>query len=390
MKATFFHDSKFKYDEEGIYYTTGGLTRQFLMKYIEYVEQLVIVTRKEKLQEKDRKKCSIASCNNVKFECFENLSLIKLLLGKYNFIIKQRVIESDFCIIRLHSFIGYIACHYAEKLGKPYLIELVGCPFDALWNYGNIHGKIMAPICYLLTRHYVRQAPNVLYVTNEFLQKRYPNKNNNIGCSDVNLEYIKEEVLNKRIDKILNYKSSSVYKLGLIGSLNVNFKGHVTAIEAISKMKELKNVELHFLGAGDKEKWIKLAKKYHVEDKVFFDGTLPGGEPVYEWMDSLDLYLIPSLQEGMPRALIEAMSRGCPVIGAKTGGIPELIGNTNIFGRKNSTKLCNLIEKSLKNHEQLIKMAKTNFYKSKEFESKKLDDTRRKFYRNAIFKSGGR
>ena len=42
-------------------------------------------------------------------------------------------------------------------------------------------------------------------------------------------------------------------------------------------------------------------------------------------LDTCDIYVQPSLQEGLPRALIEAMSRGCPCIGARTAGIPELL-----------------------------------------------------------------
>ena len=90
-------------------------------------------------------------------------------------------------------------------------------------------------------------------------------------------------------------------------------------------------------------------KNFGVENQVFFDGTLPGGQPVYDWLDDLDLYLIPSLQEGLPRALVEAMSRGCPAIGAKTGGIPELLGKDCIYGRKNYKKLAKKIKMILYN-----------------------------------------
>ena len=34
MKAAFFHDSKLKYDKNGIYYTNGGLTKEYLQRYL--------------------------------------------------------------------------------------------------------------------------------------------------------------------------------------------------------------------------------------------------------------------------------------------------------------------------------------------------------------------
>ena len=41
---------------------------------------------------------------------------------------------------------------------------------------------------------------------------------------------------------------------------------------------------------------------------------------VYAWMDDLDVFLMPSLQETLGRALVEAMSRGCPALGSREDG----------------------------------------------------------------------
>ena len=41
--------------------------------------------------------------------------------------------------------------------------------------------------------------------------------------------------------------------------------------------------------------------------------------------DNIDVFIMPSLQEGLPRSMVEAMSRGCNVIGSRVGGIPELL-----------------------------------------------------------------
>jgi glycosyltransferase involved in cell wall biosynthesis len=46
---------------------------------------------------------------------------------------------------------------------------------------------------------------------------------------------------------------------------------------------------------------------------------------VRDWLDRIDIYLQPSRQEGLPRALIEAMARACPALGSTAGGIPELL-----------------------------------------------------------------
>ena len=48
-------------------------------------------------------------------------------------------------------------------------------------------------------------------------------------------------------------------------------------------------------------------------------------DKVFEWLDTIDLYVQPSLTEGMPRAAIEAMSRGCPVVVSDVGGLKNLV-----------------------------------------------------------------
>ena len=258
---------------------------------------------------------------------------------------------------------------------------MVGCPFDSLWNYGKISKKIVAPIFAWINKYEIKKAKFVTYVSNEFLQKRYPNKNKIIGCSDVDIPTIEEKNLERRIKKIREKqeKKENVYKLGMIGSLNVNFKGHETAIKAISQLKGKWNMELHLLGTGDQKRWIAMAKKYEVENQLVFDGVLPH-EEVNKWLDEIDIYLIPSLTEGMPRALIEAMSRACPTIGTKVGGIPELLDPEMLINKKDEKQLREKIEKLITNSEKMEEMAKRNFYKSLEFQKEQLDNKRNEFY----------
>ena len=384
MNLSFFHDTKLKYDEKTkMYYTSGGLNKAYLSKYLEYFDNVTLITREEKLNEEDRSKVGVCSAENIFFHPIRAFNFKDFLFGRYNKIIKKEIEESDFSIIRLPSFIGIIAMHYVIKLQKNHMVEMVACPFDALWNYGNIKGKLVAPIMYIITKHYVKKAKNVIYVSNEFLQSRYPNKNNNIGCSDVNLLYIDDKILEKRLNKIKNKNENDIYKLGLIGSLNVKYKGHKTAIKAISKLKN-KNIELHFLGTGNKSKWVKLAQKYNVEKQVFFDGALPSGQPVYDWMDELDLFLIPSFTEGMPRALIEVFSRACPALGTKVGGIVELLPDEFTIKKNDYNQLVSLINKVIYNKEILINMAERNYKKSLEFKAERLHDKKKKFINDII------
>lgn len=80
------------------------------------------------------------------------------------------------------------------------------------------------------------------------------------------------------------------------------------------------------------------------------------------------------------------MSRGCPAIGAKTGGIPELLGKDCIYGKKNYKKLAKKIEMTLFNKKTLIELAKNNYNKSLEFDSLKLTNKKDVFMKKIIQK----
>ena len=59
--------------------------------------------------------------------------------------------------------------------------------------------------------------------------------------------------------------------------------------------------------------------------RVIVTGHLDLPEQVAEHLSLCDVYLQPSLWEGMPNALMEAMASGCGCIGSDAGGIPEVI-----------------------------------------------------------------
>ena len=63
--------------------------------------------------------------------------------------------------------------------------------------------------------------------------------------------------------------------------------------------------------------------------------------------NDLDIYIQPSLQEGLPRSVIEAMSVGLPCIGSDVAGIPELLDDAWVFTRKGNKaeKIASLLKR---------------------------------------------
>ncbi len=373
MNTIFFHDTTFVCSNNK-YYTFGTMNAEKFNQYAEKFGNITAVVRVVKENQNNKK-----AVRNENFVGNIKVQGVSKYYSNCIKVVKEQMKNCDFAIIRMHSIIGIIACKEARKRKIPYMIEMVGCPKDALWYHGGIKYKLAMPFLAIMNKIELKKSKYTIYVTEKFLQKRYPTKGKYISCSDVELQKNSNNVLENRIKKIQLKKDTDTYKFGIIGSLNVNFKGHETAIKALSMIRDKINFELHFLGAGEKEKWISMARKYNIDKHIFFDGILPHNE-VYSWIDNLDVYLIPSLQEGLPRALIEAMSRGCPCIGSNVGGIPELLEDQYIIDKKNYKELANKIIKLIDNKEEMKKISKKNFEKSLKFEKKELNYKRNNFY----------
>ena len=305
-------------------------------------------------------------------------SLSKALFNKYNKRVEEAVKNCDLVISRCPSISAYKAAEIAKRLHKPYFAECMGCPWDAYWNHG-MSGKIIAPYMFFKMRNVVKHADYALYVTKKFLQGRYPCKNESVGVSDVVISS-DCDVQKKREEKI---KSSSADEISLMttAGVNVRYKGQQYVIKSIPRLNRLGiRVKYLIVGEGDQSYLRNIAQKCGVEDQVVFTGAKPLAE-VFEMLNKADIYIQPSLQEGLPRAVVEAMGRGCHCIGAKTGGIPELLDKEFVIRRKSVSDIVDRIYRYVNmSDEQKMQISSRNFEESKNYEAVCLNARREAYY----------
>ena len=286
--------------------------------------------------------------------------------------------QCDMAITRVPSLVAYKVADMAKKIKKPYYAEVVACAWDAYWNH-SLKGKALAPYMFFKMKRVVKNADYALYVTNRFLQDRYPTGGKNIDVSNVKIAGVKDEVIAKKLEKIKNADNKNI-TLMTSAAVDVKYKGQEYVIKAIKDLKDAGiNVTYKLAGGGNNERLLNIAKKYGVEENVVFLGSLSHDE-VFKKLDETDIYVQPSLQEGLPRALVEALSRGCICIGARTGGIPELLQKRFVLRRKNVKDIVNAIKNICKKEDWEI-IAKENFEKAREYEEIKLDAKRNAFYK---------
>ncbi len=381
MKLLFVHDHVFCKSREGDIYSPGGFPRELWNKYTFISEELTVIGRCSSSEDELSKKHVLSSYAHdpISFVFVKSISNpLKLLKNRNSTFakIENTVKQVDVVIARLPSENGLAAIEYAKKHNKPYSIEVVGCVWDGLYNYGSMIAKLYAPVAYTRMRKAISSANNVLYVTNIFLQKRYPNTTaeNIVNASNVNI--------NITSNKPESYGYKTPIVIGMIGNYKTNYKGIDTALKAMLILHRKKfNFEFRVLGNGNPNDYKEFICKNNLSGTVKFYEPLPSGEPVLNWIRDVDIYIQPSRQEGLPRSLIEALSCGRVCIGSQAGGIPELLNRDFIHITNSPKSLANKIIFAFKLSEtKKLAVLKENIENIQQYDSELLKEKRDGFY----------
>jgi glycosyltransferase involved in cell wall biosynthesis len=90
------------------------------------------------------------------------------------------------------------------------------------------------------------------------------------------------------------------------------------------------DVELVLVGEGPKKgELLALAAELGITQRLKLPGVL-GHAEVCAWYNAADLFCLPSLWEGCPNVVIEALACGTPVVASRVGGIPDLVPHADL------------------------------------------------------------
>jgi len=157
-----------------------------------------------------------------------------------------------------------------------------------------------------------------------------------IACSEEVKKYTikKEKLKEERIKVIYNGINLKEFpfqktfrkrekKVGVIANFYPE-KGHRIFLQGVPHIKrEFPETEFVMVGDGELRKDMEnLCREIGIEDTVKFLGVR---EDIPQILSSIQVLVIPSLREGLPNVLLEAMAVGTPVVATRVGGIPEVI-----------------------------------------------------------------
>jgi glycosyltransferase involved in cell wall biosynthesis len=131
-----------------------------------------------------------------------------------------------------------------------------------------------------------------------------------------------------------------MFRMAITAKLHKN-KGHKWAIEALAKHKSiLEPFSLTIIGDGPERSTLEsLVESLEISSNVTFTGFV--NDPC-QYYHEIDAMLLPSLGEGIPLSLLEAMRLGIPCIASNIGGIPEIV-----FHEENGLLITPLAEQEL-------------------------------------------
>ncbi len=120
-----------------------------------------------------------------------------------------------------------------------------------------------------------------------------------------------------------DYAAGETVKLLHVGRFDVP-KNHAGLLRSFRKLHDRQpQVRLELVGDGDLCPEMKqLAKELEIGEFVTFHGMQSN---VYPYLHDADIFVLPSVYEGIPMTIIEAMGTGLPIAATRVGGIPDLL-----------------------------------------------------------------
>lgn len=289
---------------------------------------------------------------------------------------------ADAVILRVPGTIGTVAARALRAAGRPFGLEVVGDPWDA-FAPGASHHPLRTLFRFTAThrlRRLCRDARASLYVTSAALQRRYPPAPGAPSFAASDVELADEAFV--AAPRAADAPCGPPFRVVHVGTLAALYKAPDLLIRAVARCAAGGlDVRLAILGDGrHRAELAALAAEIGLGARVEFLGHLPSGEAVRRELDRAHLFVLPSHQEGMPRAMIEAMARGLPCLGTRVGGIPELLDGPALVDADDEA-LAERIATVARDAALRAELSCRNLERARAFQERVLQPVRERFHR---------
>ncbi|HEV8001551.1 MAG TPA: glycosyltransferase family 4 protein [Planctomycetaceae bacterium] len=382
MKVCVALEQRFYGTPDGAVWTDGPCARPFWDRYLEVFDEVQAIARVKPVSQAPAGVVR-ADGDGVAFAPVEYYIGPREYLRKVIAVRKsvvRGVGRSDAVMLRVPSNLASVLVPTLVRRSQPFAVEVVGDPYDAFSP-----GAVKHPLRPFLRRWFARelrqhcrQAFAGAYVTAEALQRRYP-----VGPNGRSFYYSDVQLSGLTAENARPATPKTAWKLITVGSLEHLYKSQDIQIDALARCRQQGlNVELILVGDGQHRSTLaERASRLGVAPHVHFRGQLASGAPIRDELDRADLFLLPSRQEGLPRAMIEAMARALPCIGSTVGGIPELLPPEDMVPPADTEALARKIKEIVSDLQRMQRMSARNLNRAGDFQEDVLRERRLEFYR---------
>ncbi len=196
-------------------------------------------------------------------------------------------------------------------------------------NWLTAHWKLKA-YCFFDSL-WIRFFDRIVAVSNEvkegMLKYKIPGEKIRVIDNGISLERFEKRVEPRKMKAQLGLEEKTRV-IGTVGSLVIE-KGHLYLLEAARQILDVAN-DLKFLIIGDgplRKALEEKSEELGIEKDVIFMGQR---RDIPELLTAMDIFVLPSIREGLPVALLEAMAAKRPVVATRVGAIPRVIENRDI------------------------------------------------------------
>ena len=285
-------------------------------------------------------------------------------------------------ILRVPSNLATILIPRLIARGIPYAVEAVADPWDN-FSPGTTRHPLRAFFRHAYSRHmrqHCRDAHASLYVTERALQRRYPAGPGRytVGVSDVDLP---ASALVEQARNAESFRAARPFRLVCVGAFSLLYKAQDILVQAFAKIAAQRpELELVFAGDGRFLPQVRgLAEKLGCAARVKFLGQVSGGAGVRGVLDGAHLFVLPSRQEGLPRAMVEAMARGLPCVASDVGGHSELLSTDLLVPPGDVDALAQKLATVTAEPERLARLSAANLQRARDFTDHLLQPRRAAF-----------
>jgi glycosyltransferase involved in cell wall biosynthesis len=288
--------------------------------------------------------------------------------------------RSQACCLKMPDMLGMLVGLILLGMRRPYAVEVVADSYEGIrYAKASMWGsKVYARVCDRLTRWIVSRASAVTYIS-RYLQGRYPHHK-----LDRQFVFCSVDIADADRGQARTPEAFDVTPFHLVAAGRLSGeKGHIHLIRAMARILETADrpVTLDILGEGPQRPALEREiEALGLDEHVRCPGYVKRGDALNRALDAAQLYVLPSLTEGMGRGLIEAMARGVPCVATAVGGVPEYLDKDCLVAPADPEALAEKILSVMTRPETLAVWSRKNVTATQAFAPERLEILRTRFW----------